>query len=142
MELKHGPGPWFVELDGRKAMNIRCLPDEEDGGTHVAEMQSSRSPDETRANAVLMAAAPELLAALKKCIQYMPTYAGEAPTDSGMGALNAALNAIHDAATLTTCRYCGRHIKNRNGEWVDYEAWPGCSAPGLIRPHVPGAPLE
>lgn len=64
--MKHNPGPLRVEynLDGR-AVCIRCEPDEQNAGTHVADMLSSRSPEETKANAILFAAAPELLDALK-----------------------------------------------------------------------------
>jgi len=47
----HTPGPWRVE-----GADIRCEPDEHDTGTFVAEMQSSRGPAETRANAARIVA--------------------------------------------------------------------------------------
>lgn len=59
MSRKHTPGPWRVE-----GHNIRCEPTPDNTGTFVAEMQSSRCPEQCRADALLIAAAPELLEAL------------------------------------------------------------------------------
>ena len=50
-------------------MNIRCQADDEDAGTHVCEMQSSRSPSETHANALLIAASPTRLVAALSSIE-------------------------------------------------------------------------
>jgi hypothetical protein len=63
---KHTPGPWYVDDLGA---NIRCNPDDDDFGTIVATMESSRSPDETKANARLIASAPDLLAALDLLVE-------------------------------------------------------------------------
>lgn len=59
MSRKHTPGPWRV--DGN---DIRCESSPDNTGTHVAEMLSSRCPEQCKADAQLIAAAPELLAAL------------------------------------------------------------------------------
>lgn len=67
MTQKHTPGPWVADLG--EAFHIR----EQDGG-RVAQlvftagrygMKGRRNGDEVAANARLIAAAPELLAALK-----------------------------------------------------------------------------
>lgn len=61
---------WRVELDhtGKKAVCIRCDADERDTGTVICEMISSRGIEETRNNAFVMAAAPELLDSLKRLV--------------------------------------------------------------------------
>jgi hypothetical protein len=65
----HTPGPWqFYELtNGRNAPDglgyIRALP--EDGMEIAHHGDSGRSTEENRANALLIVAAPEMLAALK-----------------------------------------------------------------------------
>lgn len=67
--MTHTPGPWSVEYgveygETDRALNIRCEPNDEDSGTFICEMQSSIGPAQTASNARLIAAAPELLAAL------------------------------------------------------------------------------
>jgi hypothetical protein len=62
---------WRVELDdtGRKAMSIRCDPDDNDSGTTICDMFSSRGIEETKRNAYLMAAAPRMYDALKELFE-------------------------------------------------------------------------
>ena len=64
----HTPGPWRV--DGN---DIKCEPSEWDAGTTVATMESSRSPGETKINAHLIAAAPEMKQALETVMQAFET---------------------------------------------------------------------
>lgn len=63
---KHSEGPWYVEGHEVKI----CKPEREhlgDGAPEtICEMISSVSPEETRANQALIAAAPDLLAACKE----------------------------------------------------------------------------
>ncbi len=54
---QHHPGPWYGD-----GYDIKCHPDDQDTGTTICEMISSRSPGETRKNRDLIASAPELAA--------------------------------------------------------------------------------
>ena len=58
--MNHTPGPWTLDKKG----HIRCVPEHPiwGYGTTVATMESSRHPNETKANADLICAAPDLLA--------------------------------------------------------------------------------
>lgn len=59
-EHKHTPGPWFIDGDDIRA------PDGDDDPWYVAEVITGCGPgDATPANARLIAAAPDLLEALK-----------------------------------------------------------------------------
>jgi hypothetical protein len=66
---KHGLGPWLHDQDC-----VRCLPDDGDGGTFICQMDSSRSPEETRANQDLICDAPELIAALSNLVQVLDSH--------------------------------------------------------------------
>ena len=57
------PGPWHVE-----GTEIRCEPDEHDGGRVICEMISSRSIGETHCNALLIRNAPEMRALLEDIV--------------------------------------------------------------------------
>jgi len=58
---KSHPGPWHVEGN-----EIRCEPDDEDGGRVICEMISSRSIGETHANGLLIRSAPEMRTILEE----------------------------------------------------------------------------
>lgn len=58
---KSHPGPWHVEGN-----EIRCEPDDDDGGMVICEMISSRSIGETLANGLLIRSAPELRTILEE----------------------------------------------------------------------------
>jgi hypothetical protein len=62
MEAKHTAGPWFrnIPADGKYPVIFSGR------NTHVAVAQQMRSTQETEANIDLIAAAPELLAALRR----------------------------------------------------------------------------
>ena len=74
-DMKHTPGPWTLFNDGK------CVagPESTAGAGHGVAMCSmrARSDEEARANARLIAAAPDLLAALKQIAFARP--AGETP---------------------------------------------------------------
>ena len=55
---QHTPGPWFVDINGEGAITA---PD----GMLIARMQNAYRDDLRESNARLIAAAPELLAALQ-----------------------------------------------------------------------------
>lgn len=72
MPAKHHPGPLWVEYDEQdRAVAIRVHPDDADFGTAICEMNSSRSPEETKANAILFAAAPRLLSMAESVMNYL-----------------------------------------------------------------------
>jgi hypothetical protein len=73
-ETKHTPGPWKATEKNGLADCIMCNPDERDTGTYIALMESSRGQDETSANARLIAAAPDLLAALKRAMTFLDNW--------------------------------------------------------------------
>ena len=62
----HTRNAWRLETDatGHKALAIRCEPDEQDAGTYITEIVSSRGIGETLANAKLMTKAPALYEAV------------------------------------------------------------------------------
>lgn len=57
------PGPW--QLEGNE---IRCEPDDVDGGRVICEMISSRSKGETTSNGLLIQRAPDMRAILQEII--------------------------------------------------------------------------
>jgi hypothetical protein len=64
MPSKHTPGPWVAELQGN---DWKVSHEWEGGLAFVAEqpIRSQRNPEKTEANARLIAAAPDLLEALR-----------------------------------------------------------------------------
>lgn len=99
MSAKHTPGPWaanFMKLNGETyhwhvvdakhgTMNAVAMSDEESGTPRTAE--------ELRANALLIAAAPELLAHLKFAVALL----GAMPLISGTAQVEAMRAAIAKA---------------------------------------------
>lgn len=68
-EAKHTPGPWRIhdmEDDAIVAERVQGVR----GGAEVANVARSCWPENIEADARLIAAAPELLAALQGCIAY------------------------------------------------------------------------
>jgi len=59
-EVKHTPGPWEAEAAGRHRKEIHA------NGVGIATVWRSGTGNQIHATARLMAAAPEMLAALKK----------------------------------------------------------------------------
>ena len=57
------PGPW--QLEGNE---IRCEPDDIDGGRVICEMISSRSKGETTSNGLLIQSAPDMRAILREIV--------------------------------------------------------------------------
>lgn len=93
---KHHPGPLYVGYENGFAVAIHCQPDEHDKGLTICEMTSSRSPEETKANAVLFAAAPDLLKALEDAVtalQYHMHY-GDPAIPNGQAAIRKARGEI------------------------------------------------
>lgn len=93
MEAKHTPGPWRVEPDSSHFDSLTTIAN---GSARVAEA-AGRTLAECEANAHLIAAAPDLLEALKK----LQLQALQSPdllrTEWGMQALDAARAALAKA---------------------------------------------
>lgn len=70
-EYKHTPGPWHV---GTKEAH-HCVYDAR--GWQIADASPLGKSDDTKANARLIAAAPDLLSALEKTLSWLTSYPGE-----------------------------------------------------------------
>ena len=95
-EAKYTPGPWVASTD---AIGVVFIPGDNPDGRHpetVAVVQMPRGSEETAANAQLIAAAPEMLAALQKIVQ---VYKGTAVHMSYMAPLVAEARAAIANAT-------------------------------------------
>jgi hypothetical protein len=85
MGTKHTPGPWaalpeecdraYIRIRGQK---LGCRYKVANVLTLVYEGVHEREAEETRANARLIAASPELLEALELCAAALPAYSEEA----------------------------------------------------------------
>ena len=80
METKHTPGPWIIETYSVVASNTPV-----DGGDIICEAQLifDDSMRRWQANARLIAAAPELLAALKDAREYIRQLLDAMPHEAG-----------------------------------------------------------
>jgi len=82
---KHTPGPWNLASDG-------CIWAIRDGGpTHLAKCE------DLDADAVLMTAAPKLLAMLKEFVQFMPLMANSFQADEVAALEHRAILLIAEA---------------------------------------------
>jgi hypothetical protein len=63
---KHTPGPWFIDYEGGGAMGRRAMLETKDGQT-IGYLYEAEFDDE-----MLIAAAPELLAALQYMVNVCP----------------------------------------------------------------------
>ncbi len=64
--MKHTPGPWQAVTFSDE--HSPCIIDREGDG-RIAELTGNQTDEQTDANASLIAAAPELLEALRRCIE-------------------------------------------------------------------------
>lgn len=89
MDTKHTPGPWSLKDD----ISLVVGPSADPAGDPVATIEGH--PEEAFANARLIAAAPDLLAALRALVEYED----DAPPDGSRGAevYNQARAAIAKA---------------------------------------------
>jgi len=83
MSAKHTPGPWRVF-----GYDIGTSPDE----TLAVVCAMDDNTDD--ANAALIAAAPDLLAALQECAEYLDRYADVIDGDDGQPEANDALRLL------------------------------------------------
>ena len=98
MEQKaaHTPAPWLIEWNAAQGGEGHYITDSNDMGelSRIAAVLFHDDAGETRANARLIAAAPELLAALERAymalIGYLPAHRNGV-TDAAIGAASAAI---------------------------------------------------
>ena len=93
----HTPAPWLIEWNAAQGGEGHYITDSNDMGelSRIAAVLFHDDADgETRANARLIAAAPELLAALETAymalIGYLPAHRNDV-TDAAIGAASAAI---------------------------------------------------
>jgi hypothetical protein len=88
---KHTPGPW-VSSDNGPAFDsyIHALKNNGDAFKFVAMIPIKTNPKETRANAQLIAAAPEMLAALERVMQLQVSVQGDEVFDQVVAAIKKA----------------------------------------------------
>jgi hypothetical protein len=67
---QHTPGPWTVEYEGDSVARVLALCPQGEGGIHTHQHPLAKvewfSPESTKTNARLIAAAPELLTMLRR----------------------------------------------------------------------------
>ena len=106
MEQKaaHTPAPWLIEWNAAQGGEGHYITDSNDMGelSRIAAVLFHDDADgETRANARLIAAAPELLAALETAymalIGYLPAHRNDV-TDAAIGAARAAITKAKGGA--------------------------------------------
>ena len=99
--MSHTPGPWkrlaaYVFAEGKHGGNI-CVIGEPRASTMVEYKplsMSSKDIDEAFANARLIAAAPDLLAALEACIKYLPEVRWDGIPNHGGTMVKTSANAV------------------------------------------------
>lgn len=105
--MKHTPGPWSVQLPADDSSRIRVVDKRvmKFANHRIADIQywttsQERGPsrDEAIANAILIAAVPDLLVELENCADVLATCFPNAPLDSCIGvAIIKANTAIKNA---------------------------------------------
>ena len=100
-DSKHTPGRWYVGASGRIIM-CRMIAG---NNVPVAQITGPLPNDEIKANARLIAAAPDLLAALRECItdDDAACYRTDDPR-----VVHRRLNAINDAARTAIAKATGQ----------------------------------
>jgi hypothetical protein len=93
---KHTPGPWTVAPDGEHVLGGEPTDPVVIAGTMLADW-CSETDETSEANARLIAAAPNLLAALETALSAL-NHAGEVATASGKGELYIGTRAAARAA--------------------------------------------
>ena len=93
METKHTPGPWETPgEDGGE--RVICYQDSTGKRRTLAHVYDGEEFGSMEANARLIAAAPELLAALQRSLNWLSSYSG----DGALGAYEQARAAIAKAS--------------------------------------------
>ena len=89
-KAKHTEGPWKVRGDGSRGQWYVEAPSTRGDYWLVAEA-SGRSATENQINAHLIAAAPDLLDALRACAEYMEEYGAPVEMGSSVQRARAAI---------------------------------------------------
>ena len=92
MSNKHTPGPWTVTADGA-GWYIECSPERGHSVAYIRAEIGEEDPDtsdnEKEANARLIAAAPELLEALSKFVEFAELHGEVVFAGGGMTVIDA-----------------------------------------------------
>ena len=97
--VQHTPGPWSITRDGFYVVAGKEAP-----GHAARSICASCSPETwRRADALLIAAAPDLLAALRA----VPELPSDWPSDDAVGAFAEAFRAWEEAARAALARASG-----------------------------------
>ena len=103
-EHKHTPGPWRV---GTPGPNGCCTVGTERGLMTAMVAHSINEPDQAeqaKADAALIAAAPELLAALTAAVAFIESHVADPDITSEMQSAYATYNAAQPEAVLAKAR--------------------------------------
>ena len=100
MSTQHTPGPWILTTEPTEVegVNVHFSIDSHThisicGGQSQEHMKDAIYEDECRANARLIAAAPELLEALKELVEYMAAAGFDVSLDAARAAIAKATGA-------------------------------------------------
>lgn len=111
MNPKHTPGPWAVapSISGQRyyVYSVKGFPGHHcivEGPNYGIADVAGETEQECRANAHLIALAPELEEALRECI----TEPGSAGMQDGLGRMRRRLLAINDTARAVLAKLDGR----------------------------------
>lgn len=99
MDTKFTPGPWFANLQDDGGFNITDMVDCWDASVLCTRFAWAEKEEENHANARLMAAAPDLLAALQNMVGafHSPIARRKLPSDFNVEAIESAQAAIAKA---------------------------------------------
>jgi len=105
MEAKHTPGPWAVEVDTRQdGQPGYAIRQGDDGyGAVIAETRPDEPSTNTLANARIIAAAPQLLAALRDMTSWADSL-GEVAKNCGAIDRSVMLNSAIASARAAIAR--------------------------------------
>lgn len=100
-DIKHTPGPWHT-MDARSFGVPYIITD---GKITIAQSYEGFSKEDTEANAKLIAAAPDLLEALKNLVDWYGTRSGESneliPAEKQWHFIAAGMKALAKATATT-----------------------------------------
>lgn len=101
MNKQHTPGPWNVGDDSPNDYEGPMIDTRDRAVAVITIDHETESTPEDRANARLIAAAPELLAALQRLTRAMDDYDGDIPAD---------INSPHHQALAAIAKATGGQI--------------------------------
>lgn len=89
-QSKHTPGPWGIQ-EGKTLLHIETFESERGDGSLDTRTPVCSLPKKKKADALLIAAAPELLEALESCLDWLETQCQENYPDGYIELAQAAI---------------------------------------------------